>query len=146
MKSYKILLSIVAMSATAFFAACDKDSEGPNEEQRFLKKLAGEWTLTTGHVSVDGVEVSGSFAGMAIIFTPSKNYSVTNGIPPIWPTSGSFTLQPKGNSSFDILRDDGVLISISNLADQTVTLSFTYTFAGGRRKSISGDYEFVMNK
>jgi hypothetical protein len=144
MKTYKILISLMALSVTVFFAACDKGSEGPNEEQRFLEKIAGEWTLTT--VTVDDVDVTGSFTGMAITFTSRKNYSVTNGIPPIWPASGSFILQPKGDDLFDILRDDGMLIKVSNFTHQTATLSFTYTFAGGRRNSISGRYEFIMNK
>ena len=140
-----MLLLLASITAVTIFSSCD-GSEEPTDEEVFLKKISNEWTLTSGYVKLDGVDVSPSFAGMTITFTTSKTYAVTHAPSPLWPASGSFKLEKVSKGVYDILRDDGVVITVSDLTEQTLTLSLDYDAPGGRKKSISGHYEFFMNR
>ena len=146
MKVLRNILLLALVVGIVFIQSCDSES-GPSEEQLFLDKLKGTWTLTTGHATLDGKDVTNSFPGMEISFAADKNYTVTHPVSPIWPASGTFRLEKSGSSGlFNIIRSDDILITVSDLAASTVTLKFQYTSAGGRSKSVSGQYEFVMNR
>jgi hypothetical protein len=146
MKALRNILMLAVVVGIVFIQSCDNES-GPSEEQLFLDKLKGTWTLTTGHVRLDGKDVTNSFAGMEISFGADKSYAVANAVSPIWPESGTFRLEKSGSAGlFNIIRSDDILITVSDLAASTVTLKFQYTSASGRSKSLSGQYEFVMNR
>jgi hypothetical protein len=145
MKLIKYSLTVVSIIAIVTFCSCD-GNDGPTAQDLFLKKLGQTWKCTTGHVSVDGRDVTRSFSGMEITFTTDKTYTVANSVAPIWPAQGTFTLQPGDNGLFNILRDDGVLITVSELTDSSITFHLQHTSNGGRVKSISGAYEFLMKR
>ena len=146
MKALRNILLLAVVVGIVFIQSCDNES-GPSEEQLFLDKLKGTWTLTTGHVALDGKDVTNSFAGMEINFAADKSYTVTHAVSPIWPASGTFRLEKSGSAGlFNIIRSDDILITVTDLTASTVTLKFQYTSSSGRSKSVSGQYEFVMNK
>jgi hypothetical protein len=144
MNIIKTALLTAALLCAVSFSACD-GSDDPTEEQLFLKRLEGRWTLTTGSVKVDGRDVTNSFAGMEITFSSDKTYVVANPVSPIWPATGAFTLERVSSDLFNILRDDQILITVEALTSSTVTMSFHYTSPNGRTKEVSGEYVFVMN-
>lgn len=145
MKHTAFFISILTLG-TFIVSSCGGDHNEPDEENIFMNKLAQTWTLTSGHVTVDGVDVTTDFAGLTITFDANKHYTTAHGVPPIWPAAGSFTLQKTTDNAYDLLRDDGLRISIQALTDRSITFTFQYTYAGGRTTSVSGKYQFSMNR
>src|SRR5687767_8045656 len=103
MNIIKNTLLAAALLSLVLFSACN-GSDDPTEEQLFLKKLDGHWTLATGSVSVDGRDVTNSFAGMEITFASDKTYTVLNPVSPIWSSNGTFTLERVSPELFNIRR------------------------------------------
>jgi len=127
----------------AICIACGGDHNEPSEEDIFMSKLCQTWN--TNAVTVDGLDVTNDFAGMTITFDADNHYTTTHAVPPIWPASGTFTLQKSG-SAYEITRDDGTGITILELTDKSITFSFQYTHAGARINNVSGKYQFVMGR
>lgn len=142
MKSIKIFIGAVIALAT-LLAGCKKDEVAPTPAELFMSRLAGTWKLTTA--VLDDAEVTKYFPGLEISFSLEKTFTVKNAVAPVWPSVGTFELQPR-QEHFDILRIDGVLVAVSDLADKSVRLNFNYSPANGRTESVSGEYEFVLRK
>lgn len=145
MKTYKIILSLVLMAGITLFSACGGDPEEPSKEKQFLNKLSITWNLESA--TVGGKDVTESFPGLSLSVSADKTYSVTNPVSPIWTASGIFTLEEVPNSDlFNIIRDDGTIITVTELTETTLKYKFPYTAPHGRIKGVSGEYEFVMIK
>lgn len=146
MKKNAFLLSInllVVAGLSIFLFACDPDPK-PSQEEVFEKKLsATTWTLATG--SVEGRDVTTAFANLSVTFD-AKSFTVTNAVPPIWPSSGTFNLQSRADGSFDLLRSDDVLLEIITLTDNQLKIKLQYSSSSGRVNSVSGQYEFEFKK
>lgn len=143
MKINRMML-MIAVLAIGILVGCD--DEAPSKEEVFLKDLNGAWTLSAGRVTTGGKDVTNAFKGMEITFTTGKTYTVTNPLTPIWPASGTFSLETGSNDLFDIRRDDNVLITVTELTATTVTLQLQYAAPAGRSNSVSGQYTFMMTK
>lgn len=144
MKTYKITLSFFVLLGITLIAACD-GPESPSKEQQFLNQLTFSWTLHSA--SVGGKDVTSSFPGLNLSISSDRSYTVVNAVAPIWPESGTFTLEPVDNSDlFNIVRDDGAVITVIELSETVLKYTMPYTSAGGRTKSVSGNYEFVMTR
>lgn len=126
--------------------SCGSDPKGPSEEELFQDKLDHIWTLTTGQVTVDDVDVTEAFASMTIAFTSDNHYTTVHGVAPIWPAAGTFKLEKSSNNLYDIIRDDGMQIKVLALTDKSITLSLQYAYTGGRSGRVSGNYKFIMNR
>jgi hypothetical protein len=143
MKIYKILLSLVLIAGIPFFSACDP--EDPSKEKQFLNKLSITWNMKSA--TLGWKDVTKSFHGLSLSINADQTYSATNPVPPIWTASGVFTLEEVPNSDlFNIIRDDGTIITVTELTETTLKYKFPYVAPGGRIKGISGEYEFVMIK
>jgi hypothetical protein len=138
------VVSLLLLISMVFaFSGCK--TEEPGAEEVFLSKISGEWTATK--ISVDDVVLEGAFDGFKLSLTAEKKYLTANGNAPIWPVSGSFTLkQVTSIVGFNILRDDGVEISIKEFSDTRLVLMFHYLSTGGRSSSVSGDYIFELTR
>lgn len=132
--------------AALILSACGNDPKEPTEEELFQDKLNHTWTLTTGQVTADGVDVTEAFASMTVTFTSDKHYTTAHGVAPIWPAAGTFKLEKSSNNLYDILRDDGMQIQVLALTDKSITLSLQYAYTGGRSGRVSGNYRFIMNR
>ncbi len=142
----KLIVSLMTLAiAVAGMLSCESDDPKLDAEAQFIKGLAGTWTVTGGSVTRDGADVTAFFNDMTITFAADRSYTVANGVVPIWPANGNFTLQ-KNNKSFNILRDDDVVITVSELQTSSLTLSFNYVAPAGRAKSISGEFVFHLKK
>lgn len=145
MNKIKLIFSLVAIAmAVAGMLSCESEKDGePDAQAELLKSLAGTWTVHS--VLKDNVDVTDAFAGMAITFSADKKFTVTAPVSPIWPASGTFTLA-KTSSWFEILREDGVDITISNLQPNVLILSFDYVASNARQQSVSGEFIFSLKK
>lgn len=136
-----LVLGLIALES------CGKDEPIVEETQEevFLSKISGDWKSST--VTLDGKDVSKSFPGLGIVITEAKQITVTNAVPPIWKGTGTFTLQPVG-SSFQLKRDDGVIMTLTQPTAQKLLLKFQYDAAalGGRVNSVTGEFTFEFSK
>jgi hypothetical protein len=144
MNKILIFVAFVLVAMTTLISACKEDATA---EEAFLKKISGDWTASSIGVTVDGVEINGVFADFTLTVTNDGSFNTVNGNSPIWPATGSFT--PVSSSSvvgFDLQRNDGVVITVEQLADQVLVLSFQYVNPNGRTSSVSGNYKFDLQR
>jgi len=120
-------------------------NDAPTDEEKYLARLDGTWTLTDARV--DGLMVTSAFDNLKLTLD-GKNYEVTNAVPPIWPNSGTITLEKtQGAQPFVLKRSDDVVMTVTELTATTLVLKFQYHAAGnGRLSAVSGNYEFRFTK
>ena len=148
MNSLKTLFSIsILFLVIVMLNSCASSSEPAKEtaEQLFLKQLAGTWN--TSVVTYDGVDVTKSFPSMRITLSEDKSIQVTNPVAPIWKATGTFVLEPIG-SSFQLKRNDGLLISVESSTSTKLVLTFLFDASTltGRTESVVGNFKFDLNK
>ncbi len=135
---YPFFIMVVLMG----ISGCKKDEViEQTEEEIFMEQISGRWTAAS--VTLDGKDVSKSFPGLQITISDTKQLTVQNAVPPIWKGSAAFQLQPAGNS-FQLLRDDGVLMTLTQPAANRLVLKFLYDAdaLGGRTESVTGEFTF----
>lgn len=123
---------------------CD-DNERPNPEKRYLEKLAFTWYLS--QATVNGTDVTTAFNGINLIVRENRTFAAVYPIDPIWPAEGTFMLREvPGSQDYDIVRNDGVEIHVSELSTSQLKLQMQYQPPHGRVSSVGGQYEFVFTK
>jgi len=125
-------------------SACSNDEAGPTAEEKFLASLGGTWQVS--NVILDNDNVSDEFDGLALSFTEEQTFTVTNPVGNIWPASGLFELQETTGDIFDLVRDDGVVMSVDQLTENSLVISFAFDSAPGRLKGLAGEYTFTFTK
>lgn len=147
MKTRKDTLIIyIATIAIGFLAACSgSDPFTESSEQVFLKKISGTWNSSI--VTYDGVDVTKSFQSMVLVINENKTITVTNPVAPIWKGTGTFTLVPSG-TTFQLKRNDGLLISAELLTPQKLALTFLFdaSLLTSRASSVVGNFKFELTK
>lgn len=134
--------SILVMIALTI-GGCNDEHSGPTPEELFHEKISHTWQVE--RVTVDGRDVTNAFPGMRLTIGSDYTYTTTNGAAPIWKASGTFQLKETSSSElFDLLRDDGATISVTELTSANWKLRFTYTSPVTRSQSIGGQYEFTF--
>lgn len=146
LKKYILLLSIIV-----FFTNCGGDGATDpapvvDPLQATIEGLAKTWA--SAQVTLDGATVSDDWSGVSFSFTQNKSFSVTglsteNGL--IWPSSGTYSF-PDANKPLKILRNDGIEITLKNLTETSVDVSFTIDGrTGGKTLGLSGNYTFSFS-
>ena len=144
MKINQKLLSLMLACGLLVISSCDGSEESTAEEE-FLRKLSGTWALR--QVQLNGMDMTDYFPDMTLTVNADETYSVLHPVSPIWPAGGTYTLQASANADlFDILRSDGVLITVTELSGNMLRYTVPYESASGRMNEISGDYEFTMER
>lgn len=140
MKKLLILLTAASVLALAAFSSCEEEITA---EEKFMKQLAHAWQGSV--ITVDGMTLTGAFENFRITFKEDKTFTTQNGNAPIWPSSGSFTLE-ETSTGFNLVRSDDMLIEVEQLTDVVLVLRLQYTAAEGRTQSVSGNYEFQLTR
>ena len=127
---------------------CSSCKEEPSAEElaqsAFLKRLEGDWTLRSAEL--DGSTVSGAFPGLIVTITRKGLMEVVGDVGNIWPSESSFDLLKDGDS-YDLLRDDDLILDVVDLNDDQLVISMTFqTAPGGRMMSVPGAYTFVFER
>lgn len=143
MKRYLTHL-IYSCALLLIVGACSKDEAGPTAEEKFLADLEGTWQIND--VTLDNEDVSDEFDGLAVSFTEEQTFTVTNSVGNIWPASGLFELQETTGDLFDLIRDDEVVMTVDELTDNSLVISFEFDSAPGRLKGLAGEYTFTFTK
>lgn len=140
----KNIQRIYLLLIVGILASCGGNDPKPlTEEEKQIKMLAKTWSISAA--SVDGLDVEEWFAGLKVSFTESKLFTVTNAVPPIWITAGTFELVKSG-SNYVIKRSDGVNLLITTLNDTSVSINMSYVADGNTRTAgITGSYTFIFS-
>jgi hypothetical protein len=139
MKTTIKIFTISLLAACVTLQSCKKDEViEQTHEELFLEKINKAWTVTS--VMMDGKDVSKSFPGLNIAITDTKQIIVINAVPPIWKGTSTFQLEPVGDT-YQLKRDDGVLITVTEPSDKKLILKFQYA-AAARISSVSGEFIF----
>jgi len=119
----------------------------PPETERIGKLLQGSgtpWGIQS--VKVDDV-VLDLYKNLNVSFTADGKYTSTNG-GKVWPASG--TWQFKNDEAKAIIREDGLEITIDDITEKGLTISFTRAggteFEDGRNKAVGGRHVLVLGR
>jgi hypothetical protein len=136
-------ITILMLGGMIFIQSCGAEIE-PSAEKLFLEKIAGSWQLDKA--DLDGVDVTNSFSGMVVVIGEDKSFTVTNAVPPMWKSASAFALTVTGNS-FQVHRDDGLIIDVRQVTESHLILEFHYDaiMMGGRAASLTGEFTFEFN-
>ena len=141
-KAFKLAILTFVSGCLLTTSSCKDD---PTAEEIFRKKIARAWKSSATGVQFDGKDVNGVFKDFTITFTESQTYTTTAGNAPVWPASGKFTLKASSSSTgFSLLRDDGVEVTVDQLTDTKLVLTFNYAGKTSRVKSVSGGFVFDL--
>jgi hypothetical protein len=137
---YTSLYLFLFAAFVLFFDSCKKKEDPAPSNQSLLS--SGTWKIKT--VTVDGVDQTSLFTGFTLLFN-TNTYASVNGIP-VWPNTGSYTIDNAGTS---IQRDDAVAVSVTSVSQTALVLSLEWTkatFRSGRESSIKGKHVFSFTK
>ncbi|MBT1701601.1 hypothetical protein KK083_32225 [Fulvivirgaceae bacterium PWU4] len=141
----KLTAVLALLTINLLITGCDNDNEKPGPEKQFLQKLSFTWHLQQARVN--GVDVTRAFNGPILTIKGNKTFTVAPPVDPIWPASGSFTLREvSGSQDYDIVRNDGVELHVSELSASQLKLQMQYQPPHGRVSSVGGQYEFVFSR
>lgn len=127
--------------ALLFTNACKKKTVEPDARTVQLEKLTSTWKVK--NVENDGTDVTSQYTGFTLIID-QLTYSTQQGGNP-WPASGTYDF--KGDDLTKLVRSDNVEVSIDEITDKTLVLTFNYsTVNGGRVNGITGDFTFSLTK
>jgi hypothetical protein len=124
-------------------SSCSSEKVDPTKDN-FLNNLSRSWTVN--NVQLDSKDVTNAFPGMVISFTKDGNFTTTNPVGNLWPASGTFTLQASTiQNLFDLTRNDGALVTLTQISSSALQFKMTFATApGGRVSSVAGNYTFNM--
>jgi len=149
MKSIKYLLSLSLLVYIFTIVSCgEKTPDGPTPEEAKITELSKTWNVGTiaNSVTFDGVDRTDDYAGFTLTITSSKSFTATDGFSPVWPASGDWDFAGTADTPDlnTIIRSDDVEITIANVSETALQLSFTYTTPGSRAKSTDGPWIFTF--
>lgn len=147
MKTLEYVVSITSIFIIAVLTACGGgDTPVPVTEatEEVIEALSKKWT--TKSVTLDNVDVTADWSVFTLTFSQTQNYTasvLSSESILVWPAGGSYTF-PNTNNAKQILRDDGVQITISNITETAATLTFSITGRNGRTDGLIGEWVFEM--
>ena len=106
-----------------------------------MKQIISTWQLNSA--DFDGKDVTTSFPGLVVTIAKNKTIAVQNVTPPMWKASSTFVLLESG-SDFLLNCNDGLVITVSQVTETKLVLSFFYDAdaMGGRTGSVTGGFTF----
>jgi len=164
MKKLSYLLSGFVLVALFVASGCGDDDEGTPPADVVGLELAGTWTIdetqtnqVTFETTEDRTDDYETFT-LTLTYTVgqnSGNYTISGGPVgdrPFASTAGTWTFTndiTDPSASFNITRNDGVVITVSNLT--ATELDFNFTFASGsnsgsRVSAVDGRWSFMMGR
>ncbi len=152
MKRLSNLLAALVFASLVIFMSCGGGGDDPGTTDLEIDvqnlTVSGGWTASS--VQNNNEAPDGNWDGFELTFqgnvdggtytTNVNTLNPDNDFTAVWPASGSWTISDDGNT---ITRSDGVAISVDNITETGLSLSFTV--AGGARVSgIPGNWTFVF--
>jgi len=143
-KNIVVALTLIGIVGLTACGGGDTPAPVVDPTQEIIDALSKTWSVSS--VTLDNADVTTDWNGFALTFDSSKGYTATalnNESILVWPASGSYSF-PNANNTNQILRNDGVEITLSNVTETSATLSFQITGRNGRTEGLIGQWVFVM--
>lgn len=134
-----------------FLSGCKDPVVEPTEQERVTALLTGgtgTWVPKGGGgITTQGIDVTADlFKDFTIRFTTTQIFST--GTTPVWLRQDTWKF--KDTAAEVIIRgQDDQEITIKNISTTELLLTLVWnetTFEGGRKRSLQGEYEFVLSK
>ncbi len=147
MKKLNYLLSAAVLMMVLITVGCGKD-DGPNQtpEEAVTEAFSKTWVLSSATLTGEGdvTDLDGLTLTVGNLSYSTNSGSVAR-TPNPWPSSGSWsfssTITDANTSSFTVLRDDGLSISVTGFSDTAMTMGFTFSDSnttGGKEEAVNG--------
>ena len=136
-------IALLWLMLTATGCGVHPDPEISEGERVAALLESGQWKVQS--VKIDNMDETSSFTGLALQFNGSA-FQATNGNI-VWPASGTWTFTSDAANGFT--RNDGVTVSIDQVTESNLGLTFTWstsTFEPGRISSVAGEHKFTFTK
>ena len=154
LKSIHTKIGIVTVTTAMLLCGCgggDPEPAQPTESEKVTQILTsngGTWApKSSAGVTIDGVDVTEDlFSGFSITF--SKTTFTTTGTSPVWLREDTWRFKDE-NATVIIRGQDNKEITIEEISDTQMKLTLEWTETttdGGRKKSLKGKHEFLLNK
>ncbi len=139
--TFRLSVSLaVLLGAMTYLASCSKD-DGPNAQTIQLQKLSTTWKVA--QVTNDNQDVTSEYTGFTLTID-ELSYTTQNGGNP-WPASGTYDFRE--NDLNTLVRSDATEITIDEITEDMLVLSFNFnTLSGGRESGVTGDFTFSLTK
>ena len=147
---FKTILSMFAIAALVTACGSDPDPE-PTPVEKVTQQLTangGTWTpAASAGVTIDGVDMTEDlFSGFSITF--HEGTFTTTGTSPVWLREDTWRF--KDQTATVIIRgQDNKEVAIEEISATQLKLTLewtTTTSEGGRKASLKGKHEFILNK
>jgi hypothetical protein len=146
--------AVLAIFYLSALSGCKKDDPKPKQTEadkvtKTLTSNGGTWTpsSSTAAITIDGTDVTQDlFPGFSITF--SENTFTTTGTSPVWLRKDTWHFKDE-TAKIIIRGQDSKEITISEVSESQLKLTLTWdetTYDEGRKKSLAGNYEFILNK
>ena len=145
------LVVVFILFSLFFLEGCKDPAIEPTEQERVTALLTGgtgKWVPKGGgSITTQGIDVTADlFKDFTIRFTTNQIF--TTGTTPVWLRQDTWKF--KGTAADVIIRgQDDQEIMIQNISATELVLTVVWnetTFEGGRKRSLQGEYEFVLSK
>lgn len=133
-----------------FFVNCGGSDPTPEEKvTKLLIKGDGTWepSSAANSITVEGIDVKEDlFAGFTIRFTKDKIF--TTGTSPVWLREDTWHFKEGSKATIIIRGMDDREIPIAEISSTQLKISLEWdqTTFGGRKASLPGLYEFILDK
>ena len=146
----RIVYSSFLICCFLFFVSCG--GSDPTAEEKVTKLLIsgdGTWepSATSTSITVDGIDVKEDlFPGFTLRFTKDKIF--TTGTSPVWLREDTWHFKEGSKATVIIRGMDDKEISIAEITSSQLKISLEWdqTTFGGRKASLPGLYEFILDK
>ena len=144
--AHTLFVAILALT----LSNCGPEDPGPGavdesqaEKNARTLTTGGAWNLQS--VTVDGVDKTSVYKDLKVTFTATGFSATSGGV--VWPSAG--TWQFAGDEGTTITRDDGLSITVAEIAEKKLVLRLAWTkntLGGGRPQSVAGQHVFTFTR
>jgi hypothetical protein len=146
------LVVVFIFFSFVFLSGCKDPVVEPTEQERVTALLTGgtgTWVPKGGGgITTQGIDVTADlFKDFTIRFTATQLF--TTGTTPVWLRQDTWKFKDASAADGIIRGQDDQEITIKNISATELALILVWnetTFEGGRKKSLQGEYEFVLSK
>lgn len=145
------LVCVLVVSFTFIQCGGSDPKPVPTEKERvtaLLTSNGGKWSPSSSGITVDGVDVTQDlFKDFSITF--SANTFTTTGTTPVWLRNDTWSFKDETATVF-IRGQDGKEVTINSISETQLKMTLewdqTTTAEDGRKRSLQGTHEFILNK
>lgn len=128
-----IILSLITVAVA--IGCSNSDDKDPLDDVK-SGLCSSEWHIH--YVELDDEEYTDLYEGLTLQFNEDNTYTVINPVEPVWSEGGIYELRNTSTIILDGTRE----VTVEELSDETLILSFNYSSTEIILSSVGGRYTF----